>query len=54
MITEILQSDAMLFAIAMLGIGVTSVAIVRDYLPREQPARLTALPEPLAERDIAA
>lgn len=53
MITEILQSDAMLFAIAMLGIGVTSVAIVLDYLPHEEPARLTAVAESVAERDAA-
>jgi hypothetical protein len=41
MIAEILQSDATLFAVAMLGIAVSSVAIVRDYLPREESPRLS-------------
>lgn len=41
MIAEILQSDTTLFAVAMLGIAVSSLAIVRDYLPREEPPRLS-------------
>jgi len=34
---ELLQSDAIVFGIAMFGIAVSSVAILRDYLPREEP-----------------
>lgn len=52
--TEILQSDVMLFAIAMLGIGVTSVAIVLDYLPRDEAPRLTVVSERVVKRDVAA
>ena len=43
---ELLQSDVVVFAIAMLGIVVSSVAILRDYLPREEP-QLQPMPEPV-------
>ena len=46
---ELLQSDAVVFVIAMLGIVVSSVAILRDYLPREEP-QLRVLPEPVPFR----
>lgn len=43
---ELFQSDVMLFGAAMLGIAVTSVAILLDYLPHEDARpRLTALPD---------
>ena len=35
--SELLQSDVVVFGIAMFGIVVSSVAILRDYLPREKP-----------------
>jgi len=44
-LNELLQSDVVVFAIAMLGIVVSSVAILRDYLPREEPLGLS---EPIA------
>jgi hypothetical protein len=45
-VNELLQSDVVVFAIAMLGIVVSSVAILRDSLPREEP-QLQPLPEPV-------
>jgi len=40
-IADLLQSDATLFAVAVLGIAISSVAIVRDYLPRGEAPRLS-------------
>ena len=42
---DLLQSDVVVFVIAMLGIAVSSVAILRDYLPREE--QLHSIPEPV-------
>jgi len=47
-LNDLLQSDVVVFAIAMLGIVVSSVAILRDYLPREEPQ--LDLTEPIALR----
>lgn len=44
---ELLQSDVVVFGIAMVGIVVSSVAILRDYLPRED-RQLGVVPEPVA------
>jgi hypothetical protein len=46
-VNELLQSDVVVFGIAMFGIAVSSVAILRDYLPREEP-QLQVVPEPVA------
>ena len=46
MISDFLQSDAMIFAIAMVGIAVTSVAIARDYLPHDEAGARRAEPVP--------
>ena len=46
---DLLQSDVVVFVIATFGIVVSSVAILRDYLPREEP-QLHVLPEPLPVR----
>lgn len=54
MITELLQSDVVLFALAMLGIAVTSVAIVFDYLPRGETPSLASTPETYISEDRAA
>ena len=44
--SELLQSDVIVFGIATFGIVVSSVAILRDYLPREKP-QLHVMAEPV-------
>jgi hypothetical protein len=50
-VNDLLQSDVVVFAIAMLGIVVSSVAILRDYLPREEP-QLSPLAEPVTLHSV--
>ena len=45
---ELLQSDVVVFGIAMVGIVVSSVAILRDYLPLREDRQLGVVPEPVA------
>lgn len=44
MLSDLQQSDVVVFAIAMFGILVSSLAIVRDHLPRDG-ADLDVAPE---------